>query len=154
VTGTQSATAIAASTVTGKVITGFVSGAGSLTATDTILTALNKLDGNIILRAPLASPSFTGTVSGSFSGNGSALTGLNGANIATGTVGSTQISDLSIVNADVSPSAAIADSKLATLITAGKVANSATTATSANTASSIVLRDANGNLMPQPSRLL
>ncbi len=50
-----------------------------------------------------------------------------------------------IVNADISASAAITDSKLATITTAGKVTNSATTATSANTASTIVARDASGN---------
>jgi len=47
VTGTQSATAISATTVTGKLITGFVSGAGTVSATDSILTAINKLNGNI-----------------------------------------------------------------------------------------------------------
>ena len=52
-----------------------------------------------------------------------------------------------IVNADVSASAAIADTKLATISTAGKVSNSATTATSANTASAIVARDSNGNFV-------
>lgn len=41
------AASIAASTVTGKLITGFVSGAGTVASTDTILQALNKLDGNI-----------------------------------------------------------------------------------------------------------
>jgi len=50
-----------------------------------------------------------------------------------------------IVNADVSSSAAITDSKLATISTVGKVLNSATSATSANTASAIVARDASGN---------
>ena len=50
-----------------------------------------------------------------------------------------------IVNADIAAGAAIADSKLATISTAGKVANSATTATNANTASAIVARDASGN---------
>jgi len=50
-----------------------------------------------------------------------------------------------IVNADISASAAIADSKLATISTAGKVANSATTATGLNTANAIVARDASGN---------
>jgi hypothetical protein len=50
-----------------------------------------------------------------------------------------------IVNADVSASAAIVDTKLATISTAAKVSNSATTATSANTASAIVARDASGN---------
>lgn len=47
VTGTQGATAIAASTVTGKALTGFVSGAGTVSASDTILTAINKLNGNV-----------------------------------------------------------------------------------------------------------
>jgi hypothetical protein len=64
VTGPQGATAIAAATVTGKVLTGFVSGAGAVTATDSILGAINKLNGNVSLKAPLASPAFTGTVSG------------------------------------------------------------------------------------------
>lgn len=50
-----------------------------------------------------------------------------------------------IVNADVDPAAAIVDTKLATISTPGKVANSATTATSANTANAIVARDASGN---------
>jgi hypothetical protein len=50
-----------------------------------------------------------------------------------------------IVNADISSTAAIADTKLATISTAGKVANSSTTATNANTASAIVARDASGN---------
>jgi len=52
-----------------------------------------------------------------------------------------------IVNADIDPAAAIVDTKLATISTAGKVANSATTATSANTPSTIVLRDASGNFV-------
>jgi hypothetical protein len=39
----------------------------------------------------------------------------------------------------------IADTKLSTISTAGKVSNSATTATNANTASAIVARDASGN---------
>jgi len=55
------------------------------------------------------------------------------------------IADGTIVNADISSSAAIADSKLATISTASKVSNSATTATDANTASAIVARDASGN---------
>ena len=62
VTGTQGATAIAASTVTGKALTGFSSGAGAINASDTLLSAINKLDGNVALKAPLASPTFTGNV--------------------------------------------------------------------------------------------
>ena len=51
----------------------------------------------------------------------------------------------SIVNADINSAAAIADTKLATISSAGKVSNSATTATNANTANAIVARDASGN---------
>ena len=50
-----------------------------------------------------------------------------------------------IVNADLSAAAAIADTKLAQITTAGKVANSATTATNASTANAIVARDGSGN---------
>lgn len=43
VTGTQGATALAASTVTGKLLTGHVAAAGLISASDSILTAFNKL---------------------------------------------------------------------------------------------------------------
>ena len=63
----------------------------------------------------------------------------------TGVVTSTMITDGTIVNADINASAAIADTKLGTISTAGKVSNSATTATASNTTGSIVLRDSSGN---------
>jgi hypothetical protein len=63
----------------------------------------------------------------------------------TGTVNSTMILDGTIVNADINASAGIVDTKLATISTASKVANSATTATSSNTNSAIVARDGSGN---------
>lgn len=63
----------------------------------------------------------------------------------TGTVTSAMIADGAIVNADINASAGIVDTKLATISTAGKVSNSATTATNANTANAIVARDASGN---------
>lgn len=48
-TGPGSATAsISAATVTGKLLTGYVSGAGTVAATDTILQAVNKLNGNTV----------------------------------------------------------------------------------------------------------
>jgi hypothetical protein len=80
------------------------------------------------LKAPLASPTFTGTVT-----------------LPSGTVTSGMIADGTIVDADINASAAISDTKLATISTASKVANSATTATSANTNSAIVARDSSGN---------
>lgn len=52
----------AASDTTGVALTGFVSGSGTITAADTILTGFNKINGNDLLKAPLASPTFTGTV--------------------------------------------------------------------------------------------
>ncbi|AHV82127.1 hypothetical protein [Synechococcus phage S-EIVl] len=62
-----------------------------------------------------------------------------------GSVTSTMILDGAILNVDINASAGIVDTKLATIATAGKVSNSATTATNANTASAIVARDASGN---------
>jgi cytoskeletal protein CcmA (bactofilin family) len=70
---------------------------------------------------------------------------ISTAKIAADAVTSAKILDGEIVNADISTTAAIADTKLATIATSGKVSNSATTATDANTASAIVARDANGN---------
>jgi hypothetical protein len=82
-----------------------------------------------------------------FSGNGSALTALNGTNITDGTIVDSKLATIATagkVNASAI-TGSIADSKLATISTAGKVANSATTATYANEANTIVARDANGN---------
>src|SRR5690606_20025242 len=67
------------------------------------------------------------------------------AKLATDSVTSAKIKDGEIVNADIAGAAAISDSKLATISTAGKVANSATSGTSANTANTLILRDATGN---------
>jgi hypothetical protein len=69
---------------------------------------------------------------------------ITGTDIAAGTITSSNILDATIVNADISASAGIVDTKLATISTTGKVSNSATTATSANTASAIVARDGSG----------
>ena len=95
----------------------------------------------------------TGTASGLTAGNvttNANLTGNvtsvgNATTIASGVVTSDMIVDGTIVNGDINASAAIVDTKLATISTGGKVSNSATTATNANTASAIVARDASGN---------
>ena len=111
---------------------------------------LNRLYGNV-----------TGAVTGNVTGNASTATALASSRTfsisgditasgvtfnGTGNVAlSAAITAGSIVNADINASAAIADTKLATISTSGKVLNSATTATNANTASAIVARDASGN---------
>lgn len=81
----------------------------------------------------------------------------NSTSIASGVVNNSHISPTaaisysklnlggSIVNGDISGSANISDTKLATISSTGKVANSATTATSNNTNSAIVARDSSGN---------
>jgi hypothetical protein len=79
---------------------------------------------NSLGAAPTASPTFTGTITTPLTTAGIVLT--NGSGV-------------------LSSTATIADSYLATISTAGKVLNTATTATNANTASAIVARDASGN---------
>jgi len=95
----------------------------------------------------------TGNVTGNVTGSSGSCTG-NAATVTTNanltgdvtSIGNaTSIAAGVIVDADINASAAIADTKLATISTTGKVSNSATTATSANTASTIVARDASGN---------
>jgi len=65
--------------------------------------------------------------------------------IPDGFVTSAKIADNAIMNVDINASAAIVDTKLATISTAGKVANSATTATANSGNSTIVARNASGN---------
>lgn len=77
-------TSLAAASVTGALITGFVSGAGVVAATDTILQAIDKLNGNIALKAPIASPVFTGDVNSS-TGNVLISTLGKGLQVKTGT---------------------------------------------------------------------
>ena len=102
-----------------------------------------------------------GNVTGDVTGNADTATlletsrnfGMNG-DITSDSVGfsgganvtlTTTINDGAITNAKINSAAAIVDTKLDTISTVGKVQNSATTATSANTGSSIVARDASGN---------
>lgn len=47
------AATLSTTAVTGKALTGFVSGAGTVSATDSILSAINKLDGTDALKVPL-----------------------------------------------------------------------------------------------------
>lgn len=61
--GANALTAATAADITGQLLTGYVSGSGTVAATDTILQAINKLNGNDGLKANLASPTLTGQVS-------------------------------------------------------------------------------------------
>jgi len=122
--------------------------------------SINTGDASFSL-ATLVASSFEGNVTGALTGNADTATALaTGRNFSlTGDITANAVSfdgtgavtlttaynPGSIVNADINASANIADTKLATISTAGKVQNSATTATNANTGSTIVARDASGD---------
>ena len=90
----------------------------------------------ILKRAPILNPSFDGTVKiNELDQNGVIHSDVNGA-----------LSTSKIINEDIATNANISDNKLAQIMTSGKVANSATTATLNDIPNSIVLRDENGNL--------
>ena len=125
----------------------------------------------LALKADLASPTLTGTPLAPTAASGTSTTQIattkfvtDAVNLATvtdatdltagkvqlagdlaGTAAFPVIAAGAINNSKISSSAAIADTKLATIATAGKVSNSATTATDANTLNAIVARDASGN---------
>lgn len=85
----------------------------------------------------------TGNLTGNVSGTSTGFTGSLVGDVV-GTQTTTQISSGVIRDANINAAAAIADTKLAVISSAGKVSNSATTATTSNTPSAIVLRDGTG----------
>ena len=133
----------------------------ALKVSNSATTATNANTASAIVARDASGNFSAGTVTAALSGNASTATTLQTARTiaiggdVTGTAtsfnGSANITISAgitadtIVNADINSAAAIADTKLATISTAGKVSNSATTATNANTASAIVARDASGN---------
>jgi hypothetical protein len=112
-----------------------------------IVQAINI--GNSVSTLNIGSPttfveSITGNLTGSCSGSSSSFTG-NLAGSVTGSMSNTSIATGVIIDANIYSGAGIQDTKLGTIQTAGKVSNSATTATSANTANAIVARNISGN---------
>lgn len=130
----------------------FTPGAGGFTINQgshnpvTINATPNGLtvDGNQVITLVTASGANTGALTNTdwttFSNSATAVTaGLAGA--VNGQLGTNTLSANYITNTHINSAAAIADSKLATITTAGKVANSATSATSSNVDGTIVLRN-------------
>ena len=120
-------------------------------ATDTLVgrSTTDTLSNKTMIAPALGTPTalvgtnITGTAAGLTAGNVTTNANLTGDVTSVGNA--TSIAAGVIVDADINASAAIVDTKLATISTAGKVSNSATTATNANTASAIVARDGSGN---------
>jgi hypothetical protein len=71
VTSVGNVTTLTNAAVIAKVLTGYTSGAGTVSAADTILSAVQKLNGNDALKLPLAG----GTMSGNIAMGGNAITG-------------------------------------------------------------------------------
>jgi hypothetical protein len=129
----STATTLASSqnfSLTGEVTASAVSfnGSGAVALNTTI--AANAVDSSNILALSISSGKIQ---------SGAVTT----AKFATGAVDSNALGALSVSSAKLQGS--IPDTKLATISTASKVANSATTATNLNTASAIVARDGSGN---------
>jgi hypothetical protein len=157
--GTGSTTEAGALTALGaqasaNLSTNITTDAASLEKYPAVKTVKDYVDASVTTGAPDASASTKGKVqlAGDLAGTGSAAAtpiisnnAITTVKINADAVTSAKILDGEIVNADISATAAIVDTKLATIATAGKVSNSATTATDANTASAIVARDASGN---------
>lgn len=95
------AASISDATVTGKLLTGFSSGAGTVAGTDTILQGFNKLVGNLALKAPLASPTFTGTIGTPLTASRGVVTdGSGNLSVASGNLSGTNSGDVTIGTAN------------------------------------------------------
>lgn len=129
VTSTGNVTTLTNAPVIAKVLTGYVSGAGTISATDSILSAFQKINGNVLLKAPLASPTFTGVVTFptpwtlgavSVTTTGAQLNYLNAATGTTGTVSSNLVYSTSPVFTTPNIGTAIGTASGNTTITANQ----------------------------------
>lgn len=158
VSGPQSATVISANAIVNSMINSSAAIQDSklaqlVTPNKVANTATSGISTNtgdtLVLRDVLGNFS-AGTITATL--NGSATSTTNSVNFTgslagniTGTQTATVIAPNVINNSMINSSAAIQDSKLAQLVTAGKVANSATSGVSTNTNNTLVLRDGSGN---------
>lgn len=98
-------------TLIGQLLTAFSAGAGTVTASDSIFTAMQKLAGNQALYAPIASPTFTGV----------ATAPQFASNVTTGTAPFTVASTTRVTNLNAATSG---NADTVTTITASQVTSS------------------------------
>jgi hypothetical protein len=137
-TGTWSASLITNSDITPATITGASIASATITGSNIAsgtVTGTN-IGANTITNSNITAATITGASIASAT--------VTGSNIASATVTGSNIASATITGTNIA-SNTIPDSSLQTISTAGKVSNSATTATNLNTASAIVARDASGN---------
>jgi hypothetical protein len=105
-----------------------------------VIVGWNSTGWNVIADFVGKDPSFDTITVGTIT-----ATTLSGATLSGTTIAAGSNSITGLTNGNLSGTAGIIDANLATISTAGKVANSATTAASTNTNSAIVARDGSGN---------
>ena len=93
VTSVGNTTTVTNAAVIGKLVTGFTSGSGTIVATDNILQAIQKLDGNTALKAAINSPTLTGTPSAPTATAGTSTTQLATTEFVTTAVSAATIAD-------------------------------------------------------------
>jgi len=129
----------------GTINTNVSANTSSITALNTKIisntASITTNTSDILLRATISSPSFTGTPTAA-----TAIAGTNTTQLATTEfVRSAVTSITGLSNTNLSGNAGITDANLATISAANKVSNSATSATATNTSNTIVARDGIGN---------
>uniref|UniRef100_UPI0040478540 hypothetical protein n=1 Tax=Algoriphagus sp. TaxID=1872435 RepID=UPI0040478540 len=121
VTSVGNATTLSNAAVIGKVLSGYTAGAGTVAASDNILEAIEKIDGNFadltsIIFSLQPGYIFVGSLNGTGTEavllQGDATVGTNGVVITNNAINSSKILDGTILNADISASAAISQSKI------------------------------------------
>ena len=146
---------VSSSSIGGQQITGVINPVNGGTGVANDNTKLITLGGSITTGANLTTTGVTGSGANiTFKTTGATdvilpttgtIATLAGTEILTAkTISALDNTISNISNASIAASANIDDTKLATISTAGKVLNAATTATNANTPDAIVARDANG----------
>ena len=125
-------------------------GSGTVTSVAATVPSIFSISGSPITSSGTLAMTYSGTAlpvanGGTGNATGTATINANLTGPITSVGNATSITAGAIVNADINAAAGIVDTKLATIATALKVSNSATTATSANAANAIVARDASGN---------